>query len=348
MARGRSNVLTGTLALAVIAAGFAGLLGVQKFRAAQSRNPLRVVFEGGSASGLRKGGPVNFDGVPAGQIKSIKLESPRKIVALIMLDNAAPIRKDTVAGVEFQGLTGIAAISLIGGAPSAPPVPLDQDGIPVLTADLSDAESMVETLHNVDRAIVSNEGAIKEGLNSLQNYTADLKSKGEAIDAVMDKAENAFASFDSAVTKIEGIVPGFVDGKADELFEKMKSLREFADNMKKKSAGLMEEGRRTLLDISEAANKMSAKFNPQGAVPAARRGRHGDRRPTRGDERRPVHFSLAGRRKRRPGTSRFKEVASCRLRGDGKGVSGGSFAFQLYTNAASSKFVLGISSFSVQ
>ena len=111
-----SNLVIGTATLAVIAVAFGGLLGVQKWRTAQSRSQLRVVFEGGSASGLRRGGPVNFDGVPAGQILSIKLDNPRKIVALVMLDNTAPIRKDTVAGIEFQGLTGVAAISLVGGA----------------------------------------------------------------------------------------------------------------------------------------------------------------------------------------------------------------------------------------
>ena len=256
MAR-KSNLMIGTVTLAVIATGLAGLLGVQKFRTVQQRSQLRVVFEGGSASGLRTGGPVNFDGVPAGQIMSIKLENPRRIVALVMLDNAAPIRQDTVAGIEFQGLTGVAAISLIGGAPSAAPAPLDQDGIPVLTADLSDAESMVETLHNVDRMITSNEATIKDGLRSFENYTADLKGKGEEIDAVMAKVEQAFASLDGAVAKIEGVVPGFVDGKADELFEKVKGLHELADSMKKKSASFLEDTRRSLLDVSEAANKMS-------------------------------------------------------------------------------------------
>jgi len=265
MAR-KSNLMIGTVTLAVIATGLAGLLGVQKFRTVQQRSQLRVVFEGGSASGLRTGGPVNFDGVPAGQIMSIKLENPRRIVALVMLDNAAPIRQDTVAGIEFQGLTGVAAISLIGGAPSTAPAPLDQDGIPVLTADLSDAESMVETLHNVDRMITSNEATIKDGLRSFENYTADLKGKGEEIDAVMAKVEQAFASLDGAVAKIEGVVPGFVDGKADELFEKMKALRELADTMKKKSATLMEEGRKTLLELSEAANKMSGQIVPQGVA----------------------------------------------------------------------------------
>jgi phospholipid/cholesterol/gamma-HCH transport system substrate-binding protein len=260
-----SNLVIGTATLVVIAVAFGGLLGVQKWRALQSRSQLRVVFEGGSASGLRRGGPVNFDGVPAGQILSIKLDNPRKVVALVSLDNTAPIRKDTVAGIEFQGLTGVAAVSLIGGAPSAPPVPLDADGIPVLTADLSDAESIVDTLHSVDRTIVSNAPAIKEGLRTFEDYTADLRSKGGEIDAVMAKVDTAFAGFDKAVTKIESVMPGFVDGKADELFEKIKGLHELADTMKKKSAGYLEDGRKMLLDLSEAANKMSGTPSPAAA-----------------------------------------------------------------------------------
>ncbi|WP_439364918.1 MlaD family protein [Bradyrhizobium sp. DASA03005] len=262
-----SNLVIGTATLAAIAVAFGGLLGAQKWRTIQSRSQLRVVFEGGSASGLRRGGPVNFDGVPAGQILSIKLESPRRIVALVMLDNAAPIRKDTVAGIEFQGLTGVAAISLIGGVPSAPPVPLDADGIPVLTADLSDAETIVETLHSVDRTIVNNAPGIKEGLHTFENYTADLRSKGGEIDSVMAKVDSAFAGFDKAVGKIEGAVPGFVDGKADELFEKIQGLHELAGTMKKKSAAYLDDIRRSLLDVSEAANKMSGAPAPASPRP---------------------------------------------------------------------------------
>src|SRR5690348_15482207 len=125
-----SNLMIGGVTLTAIAAVFTALLTVQKLRSAQSRSPIRIVFEGGSAAGLRKGGPVDFDGIQAGEIVSIKLDNPRKIVVLAMLDNSAPIRKDTVAGIEFQGLTGIAAVSLVGGAPAAPPVPLDEDGVP--------------------------------------------------------------------------------------------------------------------------------------------------------------------------------------------------------------------------
>lgn len=259
-----SNLMIGSTTLALIAAAFVGLLGFRKIHGIQQQSPLRIVFEG-SASGLRKGGSVNFDGVQVGEIKSLKLDNPRKIVALVMLDNGAPIRKDTIVGLEFQGLTGVAAISLTGGAAAAPPVPLDEDGIPTLTADLSETESIRDTLHNVDRVLVNNQALLKDALLSFETYTATLASKGEAIDSIIGKADNAFASIDSAMTKIDNVVPGLADGKAEELFEKVKSIRELAESFNKKSGAVMEEGRRSLLDISQAAIKVTRKFDPQAA-----------------------------------------------------------------------------------
>ena len=264
-----TNLVIGTTTLAVLAAGFVGMLVVQKVRAVRNQSQIRIVFDG-SASGLRKGGGVNFDGVPAGQILSIKLENPRKIVVMAMLDNSAPIRKDTVVGIEFQGLTGVAAISLVGGAPSAPPVPLDEDGIPVLTADLREQqESVVDTLHRVDNFLIENRESMKDTMLSAETYTASLKSKADAIDSILGKAETAFAGFDSGMDRITNALPGFADGKAEELFEKMKSLRELADTYKKKVATFMDEGRKMLSDVSESANNMTRKIDPAALPPPA-------------------------------------------------------------------------------
>jgi phospholipid/cholesterol/gamma-HCH transport system substrate-binding protein len=257
-----SNLMIGTTTLAVIAAGFIGMLGYRKIHAIQQRGPLRIVFEG-SASGLHQGGNVNFDGVQVGEILSLKLESPRKIVALVRIDNSTPIRKDTVVGLEAQGLTGIAAISLTGGAAAAPPVPLDEDGIPTLTADLSEAMTIRDTLHNVDRILVSNQSLIKDAMLSFETYSATLADSGEAIDAIMGKASGAFDGVDSTISKIDSVLPGFASGTGGELFEKVKSIRELAQTFNKHSGALMEEGHRSLLDISEAAVKVTRKLDPQ-------------------------------------------------------------------------------------
>lgn len=265
-----SNLMIGTTTLAVIAAGFVGLLGYQKIHGIRQQGPLRIVFAG-SASGLHNGGSVNFDGVQVGQILSLRLENPRKIVALVRVDNSAPIRKDTIVGLEFQGLTGVAAISLTGGAAAAPPVPLDEDGIPILTADLSETESIRDTLHNVDRILVGNQATLKNALLDFETYSASLASNGDAIDSVIAKADGAFETFDSAMSRIDSVVPGLADGTPDQLFQKVKSIRELAESFNKRSGAFMEEGRRSLLDVSQAAIKVTRKFEPQaagGATPA--------------------------------------------------------------------------------
>jgi phospholipid/cholesterol/gamma-HCH transport system substrate-binding protein len=266
-----SNLMIGSVAFVVIAASFAGVLGLRKIRGLQQQTQLRIIFEG-SASGLRKGGNVNFDGVQVGEIISLKLDNPRKVVALVRLDETAPIRKDTIVGLEFQGLTGVAAISLTGGAASASPVPLDADGIPILTADLSETRTIRDALHNVDRFLVNNQSTVKDTLLSFETYTSALASKSEAIDGIIRKADNAFENFDGAIAKIDNILPGLSQGSDGELYRKVENIRELAESFNKQSAMAMEEGRRTLLDISQAAIKVSRKFESQagsgdGAAP---------------------------------------------------------------------------------
>jgi phospholipid/cholesterol/gamma-HCH transport system substrate-binding protein len=101
---------------------------------------------------------------------------------------------------------------------------------------------------------------------SFETYTASLKSKGDAIDSILGKADDAFTGFDNTMAKIGGVLPGLSDGKTEELFEKLKSLRELADTYKQKSATFMDEGKRMLLDLSEGANNFSRKIDPRSVA----------------------------------------------------------------------------------
>jgi phospholipid/cholesterol/gamma-HCH transport system substrate-binding protein len=257
-----SNLLIGSVAVAALGVAFVGVFGLKKIYTIERQTLLRIIFEG-SASGLRQGGSVNFDGVQVGDILSLRLDNPRKIVALVSLDKSAPIREDTIVGLEFQGLTGVAAISLTGGAATARPVPLDADGVPTLLADLSETITIRDTLHKVDRFLVSNRANAKDALHSFETYTAALASNGEAIDGILYKVDGAFDNFEGAVAKIDNIVPGLAQGDDGELYRKVKSIRELANSFNKQSATAMEEGHRSLLDVSQAAIKVTRKFEPQ-------------------------------------------------------------------------------------
>jgi phospholipid/cholesterol/gamma-HCH transport system substrate-binding protein len=253
----RANyVLIGAFTLAVIAAAFGFVLWFQSLHATKARSPIRIVFEG-AASGLRNGGSVNFNGIRVGEVVSVKLDNPRRVVALAMVENKTPIRKDTVVGLEFQGLTGVAAIALKGGEEAAPPVPLDEDGVPVLTADPNALQDVTEairaTLQNVNRIVADNQESVKNSLHNLETFTAALARNSEKIDNVMLRVDGVMSKADNLMLGLNAIAGGHAGG---ELNLMVKSIRELADDFDKRSGALMSDGRRTLGDISRAVNNL--------------------------------------------------------------------------------------------
>ena len=260
----RANyVLIGSFTLAVIAAAFGFVLWFQSLHTTKARSPIRIVFEG-PASGLRNGGSVNFNGIRIGEVISVKLDNPRRVVALAMVENNAPIRKDTLVGLEFQGLTGVAAISLKGGEEAAPPVPLDEDGVPVLTADPNALQDVTEairsTLQNVNRIVADNQESVKSSLRNLETFTSALARNADKIDNVMLKVDGVMGKADSLMLGLNTIA----GGNGGELNLMVKSIRELADDFDKRSGALMADGRRTLGDISRAVNNFDR--NPSRVI----------------------------------------------------------------------------------
>lgn len=251
----RANyILIGSFTLAVIAAAIGFVLWFQSLHTTKQRSPLRVVFEG-PAAGLRNGGSVNFNGIRVGEVVSVKLDNPRRVVALAMIENNAPIRKDTLVGLEFQGLTGVAAISLKGGDEAAAPPPLDQDGIPTLTADPNKLQDVTEairgTLQNINKIVADNQETVKNSLKNLETFTNSLARNSEKIDAVMAKVDGVMLKADNLMLGLNTLAGGKDGG---ELFQAVKSIRELADDFDKRSGALIADGRRTLGDISRAVN----------------------------------------------------------------------------------------------
>jgi phospholipid/cholesterol/gamma-HCH transport system substrate-binding protein len=253
----RANyVLIGSFTLAVIAAAFGFVLWFQSLHTTKLRSPLLVIFEG-PAAGLRNGASVNFNGIRVGEVVSVKLDNPRRVVARAMVENNAPIRKDTFVGLEFQGLTGVAAISLKGGDENAPQVPLGEDGIPVLTADPSALQDVTEairgTLQNINRVVADNQQAVKNSLHNLETFTGALSRNAQKIDDVMAKVDGVMGKADSLMLGLNRLAGGKDGG---ELFLTVQSIRELAEDFDKRSGALMSDGRRTLGDISRAVNNL--------------------------------------------------------------------------------------------
>ncbi len=253
------NLMIGTIALAIIGASFGGVIGYQRFARTKQLVPFHVVFEG-SASGLRRGSSVNFAGVRVGEVRSLKLDHPRRVVALALIDPNTPLRADTQVGLEFQGLTGIAAISFTGGTVDGPPPLVDADGIPTLTADkdgtLSTQEKIRVALRNVDKVITENEGAVKDTLLGLESFTSTLAGSSDRITSVMTSAETAVAFLDSGFGKSYDFLKSLGSDKyGGELLPTIVSFRELVESFNKKSGALISDTRKMLGDLSASINK---------------------------------------------------------------------------------------------
>jgi len=251
----RANyVLIGSFTLAVIAAAIGFVLWFQSFHATNLRSPLRIVFEG-AATGLRNGGSVNFNGIRVGEVVSVKLDNPRRVVALAMVEKNAPIRKDTIVGLEFQGLTGVAAISLKGGDEAAPLPSPDEDGIPTLTADPNKLQDVTEairgTLQNINKLVADNQESVKNSLKNLETFTTSLARSSDRMDAMMTRVDGVMTKADNLMVGLNTLAGGTDGG---ELFQTVKSIRELAEDLDKRTAVLMLDSRRTLADISRAVN----------------------------------------------------------------------------------------------
>jgi phospholipid/cholesterol/gamma-HCH transport system substrate-binding protein len=239
----RANyLLIGAFTLAVIAAGFGFVFWFQNLGSVAQRSPIRIVFEG-AASGLRTGGNVNFNGIKIGEVTSIKLDDPKRVVVIASVDKSAPIRADTLVGLEFAGLTGVSAVSLKGGSLEAGGIPAGDDGVPTLTADpnaiMDIGEAVRATLQNVNKLVTDNQAALHDSMDNLKVFSKALADNSGRIDSIMIGVETLM---------------GGKEGHEGELQQAARSFRELADNLDKRSAGLIADGRRTLGDISRAVN----------------------------------------------------------------------------------------------
>ena len=230
----RANyALIGGFTLLVLAAAFGFVVWFKNVGTAKTRIAYRIVFDG-AVTGLRTGANVNFNGIRIGEVASVKIDDPHKIVAMIRVERKAPVRKDTQIGLEFQGLTGIAAISMKGGEVNAPEVEPDEDGVLTLHADINSSQDFTEAaravLQNVNRLVTENQESIRNAVKGVETFSATLAENSKRIDNVM-------AGLELMVNK---------DNKGD-LQLAIASFKELSDNLDKRTA-----------DISAGVNKLTA------------------------------------------------------------------------------------------
>jgi phospholipid/cholesterol/gamma-HCH transport system substrate-binding protein len=98
-------------------------------------------------SGLGEAGDVRYNGLPVGQVARLSLDrdDPGKVRVRIEIDAATPVKTDTIATLELQGVTGVSYVSLSGGTPEAARLQAAPgEKFPVITSRRSAVQSLFE------------------------------------------------------------------------------------------------------------------------------------------------------------------------------------------------------------
>jgi len=182
--------LIGVFVLAAIAAAFGFVFWLNNTGGLSERTVYQVRFEN-TVSGLLNGAAVLFNGIRVGEVTDLQLNSskPRQVIATISVVAATPIRSDTQAGLEFQGLTGVPVISLQGGASGSLLTSPSKSEPPVIVADPSAGQSMTEAarqaLRRIDLLLADNSDPLKSAIGNLNTFAAALARNSDRVDTIL-------------------------------------------------------------------------------------------------------------------------------------------------------------------
>jgi len=181
--------LIGLFVVAAIGAVFGFVYWINNTGGLGERTIYRVRYEN-NVSGMLVGAAVLFNGIRVGEVTALKLDAqkPREITATIAVATGTPVRTDTKAGIDFQGLTGIAVVTLNGGEPSSPLLIPGLNG-PVLLADPLAGQTMTQAARTVmqrlDSILEENSEGLKKTVAGLSAFSDALGRNSERVDGII-------------------------------------------------------------------------------------------------------------------------------------------------------------------
>jgi len=187
-------VLIGLFTLAVIAGGFAFVYWLETTGGLGKRTSYEVRFHN-TVSGLLTGSPVLFDGIRVGEVTGLKLvpSEPKEIDVTIAVDANTPVRADTQASLDFQGLTGVAVVTLTGGSADAALIKAAPGKLPTLTANETAGQTMSEAARQaftrIDKVLAENSGDLRTMVSNLTSFSEALGKNSGKVDAILGGLE---------------------------------------------------------------------------------------------------------------------------------------------------------------
>jgi len=235
-----------------------------------------LVYMRESVSGLNIDAPVKYRGVDVGKVEQIGIDSadPERVRLLLQVRRGTPVKEDTVASLEYQGLTGIANVNLSGGKADSPDLRRwpGQD-YPVITGRPSIFSNLDTTLEGVVGTLMETSAGINAMLSeenrnnlarSLENVaelTESFAKQASHLETIVDHLEATLENTHEASVDFPKMVREFTQS-AEAITRMADEIRGIGENLSAASArieetvdassdGLVDFTRTTLPEITE-------------------------------------------------------------------------------------------------
>ncbi len=221
----------------VLSAGLIG--GVLWFSSGKSYGTVYDVYQTymkESVSGLNLNAPVRYRGVEVGRVRKIALApgNVEQVQLTLAIEQGTPVKADTVAVLQTQGLTGLAFVELTGGGRDSPSLQKQAGeeypvikAAPSLIRRLDSAVTVLltnlnKTSENVNALLdADNRRAVKKTLADLETLSNTLAARSKLIDSSLVDAAHAMKNTARLTDELTQLVPR-VQRSAD-AFDRMAS-----------------------------------------------------------------------------------------------------------------------------
>jgi len=245
-------VAVGIFVLVVIFAGFVAVLWLGRLEFRQELKPFYIFFRG-SVAGLSRGSAVQYNGIPVGRVRDIRVDKDN--VAQIQVtaeidENLVDIKTDALAYLETNILSGVSIIQIRGGTQQAAILePMPGHRYPVIKSGQSEFEavkaSLPELLGDLKQATHSlnelldekNRRAVADSLQNLRTVTAAFADHSQDIGVILDNANAAVVEAKSLLQNVDQSYMAH-GGLKDQLSQTLKDYDRVAANLRDASREL--------------------------------------------------------------------------------------------------------------
>lgn len=268
----RANyVLIGAFVLMAAAALTLFVVWIAKEPFSRNLETYDVVFEG-PVNGLGKGGEVRFNGIKVGEVQRLSLDrqDPNRVIARINVDAETPVRVDSVAQLNLQGVTGVTFIQILAGSPDKPMLQRSDPNVPAIIRSehtaidelLGGGKDLVTTISDVTQQLDS--ALSPENVAHISGILADvhsITSRLAAKEGLIDDADKTLRSINVAAVKLSTAIDN-VSAAAKTFDTDFHGLSGKADSALTELQPAIEDVRKAMTNLNGAVAQINTQLTP--------------------------------------------------------------------------------------